>query len=316
MMYKNSIRILFSNFNIVWKVLLYTLIVLAVTCGLAYISAVPVFNVLSNQGFFSLIKEVFENFVTNLNLVEFIKGLGNISTSFFEIIINNFSNLWVYIVLFIFIIAILGRFLIGQSKLASAYSLYASMSNNMKVGMLSSYFSNMGKIVLFELTKLIVTFPIDLIIGYVIILCFRLFKFGTTMAILTPFIIVLVSVILLSIRISIFSCWTPMIAVKNDGIFKCLKNNFKLITRRFFKIFANSIGIVLTIIMLNGFALIFTLGVGLIVTIPLSMVLDTTFQMSAYYGSYGMRYYVDNDTIVEPKKMEATEKLKRTKYFI
>lgn len=316
MMYKNSIRILFSNFNLVWKVMLYTLITLAVIGGLAYVSAVPVFNVLANNGFFNLIKDVFEGFVTNLNLLEFIKGLGEISTSFFEIIINNFSNIWVSIVLFIFIVVFLERFLIGQTKLSSAYCLYASMSNNMKIGIFSSYFSNFSKVVLFELVKFITTFPIDIFIGYVIIQCFKLFSLGTAMAILTPFIIVLVIVILMSLKISLFSCWMPMISVKNDGIFKCLKNNFKLINRRFFKIFANSIGIVLTIIMINGFALIFTLGAGLIITIPLSMVLETTFQMSAYYGSYGMRYYVDNNTIVEPKKMEATEKLKRTKYFI
>ena len=38
--------------------------------------------------------------------------------------------------------------------------------------------------------------------------------------------------------------------------------------------------------------------------------------MVSIYEGQGMRYYVDYSTIVEPKRMSATEKLKRTKYFI
>ena len=65
-----------------------------------------------------------------------------------------------------------------------------------------------------------------------------------------------------------------------------------------------------------AFAILFTFGAGLLITIPVTSVLLTTFQMSAFYGCYGMRYYVDNATIVEPKRMGETERLSRIKYHI
>lgn len=316
MLFKNSIRILFSNFSLVWKTLLYLLICVAVLAGASYFAAVPVFKLLATNGFFDIVRNSFANFVTNLNLVEFVKGVGEATNNFMETIILNFSNVWISITLFLVITVIIGRLLTSLIKMPSSYCLYSSMSSNMKVGLISSFFGNTKKVFAFEFSKLIITLPIDLIIGYVIILCFKLFSVGGVIAWLTPFIIILVATLLVAIRISLFSCWMPSIAVKNDSVFKCLKDNFKLINRRFFKVFANSIGIVLTIITINGLALVFTLGVGLLVTIPLSMVLTIIFQMSAYYSSYGMRYYVDSSTIVEPKRMAATEKLKRTKYFI
>ena len=316
MLYKNSIRILFSNFNLVWKTLLYTLVCFAVIAGASYFTAVPVFKLLLENGFFELIKATFSNFVNNLNLAEFIKGVGDISNNFVETIVVNFPNVWLSITLFLVIAIVIGRLITDLIKLPSSYVLYSSMSSNMKVGLISSFFGNAKKVLAFEFSKFIITFPIDLIIGYVIILCFKLFSVGGVISWLTPFIIIFVATILVAFRISLFSCWMPSVAVKNDNVFKCLKDNFKLINRRFFKVFATSIGIVLTIIAINGFALVFTFGVGLLVTVPLSIVLTIIFQMTAYYSSYGMRYYVDYSTIVEPKRMSATEKLKRTKYFI
>lgn len=316
MMYKNSIKLLFSNFNLVWKTLLYNLIILGLVGALAGVSAVPVFDVLKANGLFDMIHDLFADFVTNLNLINFFSDLGAIWSTFVDIIASNFSNIWWNIILFFVIIFVVGKFLCGFVKLTQAEVLYASMSSNMKVGMITSFFSNIKKINLFELSKFIITFPIDILIAYVIILCFGLFEFGGVVSVLAPFIIVTVAILLISVRIAMFSCWMPVIAVTGKGIFSSLKENFKLVSRRFIKIFANSLGMVFTIIVLNGFAVLFTLGTCLFITIPLSNVLLTTFSMSAFYGSYGMRYYVDYDTIVEPKRMGDTEKLNKIKYHI
>lgn len=316
MMYKNSVKLLFSNFSLVWKKLLFNLILGLIIGGLCYLSAVPVFKVLKANDLFDMVHNLFADFITNLNLVKFFEDVGAIGTAFADIISNNFKTIGFNIVLFLFLLFILGKFLNGYSLLSQAEVLYSSMSSNMKVGMLASIFNCFSKITLFELTKFIITFPIDLFIAYVIILCFRLFGVSGFIGIFAPFIIMLVAIILISLRISMFCCWMPHIAVKDMGIFNSLKINFKLVLRRLPKIFSNSLGIVFTIIVVNGFAILFTFGVGLLITIPVSSVLINTFQMSAFYGCYGMRYYVDYATIVEPKRMEATERLSKTKYHI
>lgn len=316
MMYKNSIKLLFSNFNIVWKVLLYVLVMTLIVFGLAYATALPVFNVLVNNGFIESVTSLYESFINNLNGVELFRGIGELSILFINTIISNLHTIGIYIGLFIFVILFLGRFLLGLTHLTVSEVLYASMSSNMKVGFLYTLFTNFRKVVLLELTKFIITFPIDLFIGYVIIMCFKLFAVKGIVAFLTPFIIILVAVVLLSLRITVFSGWVPMIAVKNNNIFGALIKSFKLQERRFFKILGNSVGLILTIIVGNLFVALFTLGVGLVLTIPLTLVLLDCFQMVSYYGCYGMRYYVDNSTIVEPRKMNETDTVKSTKYVI
>ena len=316
MMYKNSVKLLFSNFSLVWKTLLYNLIIIGIVGVLAYFSAVPVYDVLKLNGFFESVHDIFANFVENLNLRNFFKDIGACGKLFADIINNNFSDIWVSIVLFLLSIFVFGKLMFGLIKLPTQNVLYASMSNNMKVGTFTSFVANFKKVMLFELSKFVITFPIDILIAYAIILCFRLFKVGGTISILAPFIIVIIAIVLVAIRITMFSCWSPLIAVKDMGVFTSLKENFKLVLRRFIKIFGNSIGIVFTVIVINGMAILFTLGTCLFITIPLSSVLLHTYSMSAFYGSYGMRYYVDYSTIVEPKRMEATERLKNTKYHI
>ena len=316
MMYKNSMKLLFSNFNIVWKVLLYVIVMFLIVFGLAYATALPVFNVLVNSGFVESVKSLFETFINNLNGVDLFRGIGELSIHFVDTIFANFHSIGIYIILFIFEIFVFGRFLMGLTHLTISEMLYSSMSSNLKVGFLYTLFTNFRKIILLELSKFIITFPLDMLIGYVIIMCFKLFAIKGIVAFLTPFIIVLVSVVLISFRVALFSCWVPMIAVKNGNIFVSLVKSFKLQQRRFFKILGNSVGLVLTILIINVFATLFTLGVGVILTIPLSYVWLDTFQMVSYYGSYGMRYYVDSSTIIEPRKMNETDTVKSAKYVI
>lgn len=316
MMYKNSVKLLFSNFSLVWKTLLYNLIVFVLVGGLSYLAALPVFELLIEHGLGSMIQNMFADFASSLNLILFVQDCGAILTSFSEIILDNFSSIAFNIILFLFIIFVFGKFVSGVLKATQSEVLYSSMSSNMRVGLITSFVGNSKRILLLQLTQFIVTFPIDIVITFAVLMCFRLFTIGGILSVLTPFIIMLVAMILVSLRISLFCAWMPLVAVKDMGIFASLKENFKLVVRRLPKIFANSLGVVFTTIVVNGFALLFTIGVGLFITIPLCSVLLRTYQMSAFYGCYGMRYYVDYGTIVEPKRMEATERLSRTKYRI
>lgn len=316
MMYKNSVKLLFSNFSLVWKTLLYNLIVLVLVGGLSYLAGLPVFRLLMDHGIGSMIQNLFADFASSLNLIHFVEDIGNILVSFSEVILDNFASVAWNIILFLFIIFVFGKFVSGILKATQSEVLYSSMSSNMKVGLITSFVGNTKRIILLQLTQFIITFPIDIVITFAILLCFRLFSVGGVLSVLTPFIIMAVAMVLISLRISLFCAWMPLVAVKDMGIFESLRENFKLVVRRLPKIFGNSLGIVFTTIVVNGFAILFTLGVGLFITIPLCSVLLRTYQMSAFYGCYGMRYYVDYATIIEPKRMEATERLSRTKYRI
>ena len=104
--------------------------------------------------------------------------------------------------------------------------------------------------------------------------------------------------------------------VFNCGVFRALKAGFVISIRKFWSTFSNSIVLVLFILVINVCAGLATLGVGLLLTIPVSCVLYSMFGMVVLYDAQGMRYYVDSYNVVIPKKKYSSDKVKEVKYMI
>ena len=93
---------------------------------------------------------------------------------------------------------------------------------------------------------------------------------------------------------------------------KGLKKGFKAVLRRFFRVFSS---ILMIIIITTMFTFMFT-TFSLIILVPLCSVCVTMLEMVMFFESQGMRYYVDLDCIVTPKKLEQCDKLKKVKDII
>ena len=61
---------------------------------------------------------------------------------------------------------------------------------------------------------------------------------------------------------------------------------------------SNFVVIVLLIFAVNVAAAVFTLGAGLLITIPASYVLIIGFEFVNYYDREGLKYFLDDNTIV------------------
>ncbi len=68
---------------------------------------------------------------------------------------------------------------------------------------------------------------------------------------------------------------------------------------------SNFIVIILIILGLNVAALLCTLGVGLLITIPASYLILICFQLVNYYDREQIKYFVDKNTIIKPEKERA-----------
>jgi hypothetical protein len=60
----------------------------------------------------------------------------------------------------------------------------------------------------------------------------------------------------------------------------------------------------------------FTLLVGLLVSIPMSYLLYSSFGMVTAYECQGMRYYVDVYNVITPMKKEMKDKLEDLKFVV
>ncbi len=75
---------------------------------------------------------------------------------------------------------------------------------------------------------------------------------------------------------------------------------------------SNFIVIILIIFGVNVAAFFFTFGVGLLITIPASYVIIITFELVNYYDREEIKYFIDKDNIIKPKKENI---ISREKFF-
>lgn len=296
--------------------MLYFAVVGGIIGGLTYASALPIIKVLSNESFFSNLKDIFGEFFSKLNLSELFVKLQAEIKNFLDIMSNNFKTLLVHIILFIFMLVILGSFLKGLYRAICGGVLYNSMSNNIKQPFLSSCFANWARAIKLELARLTISLPATVLIVVILYYMATLTAIGGAMYVIAPFLIVLTAILLISLKTTFFAGWMPALFVIKARTYPALFKGFWVIHRRFWYTFATSIALVITVFAVNVFAGIFTFGVGLLVTIPTSYLLFVIFEMVAFYTARGLRFYIDTDTIFEPKKAELTDRKKDIKYIM
>ena len=316
MLYKNTIKMIFSNFNMVWKLLAYLLIIFLVTAIPSFFLITPIFNRISSaEGFKSLITLVKE-FSTDFNLNQLLSNFFDQIVLGYNIVIDNINSLWIYLVLLVFICIFAVNFLRGLYNVTICNILNYGMSSNTKFNFMSSFVQTFKENCLYQLLYLVTYFPLKLLVYFITFLTFKLYGVGGFISVIAPFITVLTYTILYSIINTVFSCWVPLIIVRGYDPVKSLKQSFKVVRRRLLKTFSNSFAVVITILFINMFVGVFTFGAGLIITIPTSFLLICAFNMLTYYFCNGLKFYIDSTSVVAPIKVGYTEKFKKHKYII
>lgn len=316
MIYKNSIKILFSNFSLVWKMMLYFLLVFAVSGGLLLLFVSPIIKTIENAGFFESFVDLYSNFVSNLNLSEVFQELSLLIDELLQFMIDNIADLWGNFLGIVFVLFFLISFLLSLSNLAVCNSLHLYIGSMNKQGFFVSFAECFVKSFKFTLAKFIVVLPLNLLYGWLFLILLKLFGYAWYLNILALFVIIVGFVLLFAFKTMIFSVWCSTYVVLNYKIFKSLKTTIKTVFKRFSRFFSVAVGIVLTIFVLNIFLGLFTFIVGFIVSIPISFMLYNVYGMVSIYEGQGMRYYVDVYNVITPSKKETADKFKDMKYIV
>ncbi|MBE5738289.1 MAG: hypothetical protein E7354_00940 [Clostridiales bacterium] len=317
MRYKNSVKIVFSNFNIAWKSMLYFFLVIVATLGLLYLAISPIYALLASTGFIGEVLEVYANFLSSLNFTELLLSAKTLGVELIDIFTANMSTIWFN---FTAIALILGFFVAIVSNLTivpmcNSLNYYMGSINN--YGFYSSFSDTFGKSLKISLIQYFVALPIDAIIIAIFVTSLRLFNIGWwAMSLIAPFVIMITLVILLSLKCTLFASWIPTMVTMNYSVWRSLGVAIKTSFRYFWKVFGTSVGVVLTIFVLNVFLGLFTLGAGFLLSIPTSFLLYSAFGMVVTFEGLGMRYYVDVYNVVTPMKKEKTDRFEDMRYII
>lgn len=316
MVFRNSIKILFSNFNLVWKMIVYLLLFFICSGFVVYLCVSPIIEMIDGAGFFNRFVELYTDFMTSLNLTDLFDSVAQLMNEIFIFVGNNLSSLWlsflsVGVVVF-FVNAIIG----SLTSMACCNSLHLYMGSMARQGFFTSLSENFGKNLKMQLVKYFVTLPINAIGIALLILDFQLFNISWLVSLLNVFVVIIGFILFAALKHTIFSVWVPTSVVMNYSIFKSLKVSVKTVFRRFGKIFGSAIGVVLTVICVNVILALCSFMVGLLISIPVSILLVNVFGMVVTYEGQGMRYYVDIYNVITPKKREDSDRLKDMMFIV
>lgn len=316
MLYKNTFKLIFSNTSLIWKILFYIIIAGLIVGGLSLLTALPIIQVLVNEKFFDIISEMYTKFLSNLDLQGLIQRIGDLSVKFLDIINENIGQILLSVFGFGFVFFIIGSIILKSYSMPVGVCLYYYMSSNTKQPFMNAFASSFKKNILFQLVSLLILLPVNCIVYYLLLYSFRLFSYGGLFIIISPFVILFGFAVIMSLKHTILCGWLPGMVVRNKGVFSGLAEAMLVPKRRFAQTFGNAFALELTAIFLNVFGAVFTYGVGLILTIPFTILMYSTFGMVAYYSANGQKYYLDPYNVMAPKTMEYTDKLGNQKYIV
>lgn len=312
MMFKNSIKLLMANFVTVWKLLVYKIIVLGIITGLFFAGYSLIIGMDSFLALGNSLTSLIFSFNVGASLVNLLQALLNVFQEFFVFALDLAVNGTEIFVFYVFLFFILLPFLWNLSSIPTGETLYGYMASLTKYSFVGAFIRKLGTSCLYSLLSLAISLPINFAIIAGLYGILTLTTFGGFVAILVPFLIFIYLIAVIGLKMAIFSGWMPACIVFNCNVVKGLKLGFKAVFRRFFKVLSTSIIIVAVILAIN---LLFG-SFSFIITVPVGAMIVLVFQMVMFFGSQGMRYYVDLDTILSPKKLEQTDKLKKIKDLI
>ena len=312
MMTKNAFKLVSANFYTFWKMLLYRLVVCLVCIGLISFVFPSIYSALTASGFIEQLKFYLGNISVFPNIIVALGELLELANALIQgaVILAEY-NLFALIyssVVIMFVLPFLNRL----GDLAFGECIYSYMSSLSKTSFVVAYVKKMGTSALYALCSSLfgaLLCAIGLVGSYYIL---SIVELNTFVSYLVPVFFTAFLITYFSLQQTVMSGWMPATVVFNDGAIKGFRQGLKTVNRRFFRTYSNLIFINLLAVLLV-YAFNFYV---LIVLVPLYALYMSTFKMVMFFGSHGMRYYVDLDTILSPKKLETYDKMSKVKHLI
>lgn len=307
MMFKNSVKLLCSNFDKVWKLLVFHILSFALCTALLCV-------------FFDYYVSAWNAAFTDSTLNQMVESgtlygskLADGLTAAVDFIILFMQGVFANVgrgIYFVFILFILLPFLLNTGKIVICEMMYGYMSSCQKQSFTGTYLKTLRTSIVYSITKLFYSIPFNALIA--------LSLWGLTRVqnnvfdYIMPLAIVLVPALLMAFKETFTAGWAPAQVVYNQNIFKSYAIGMRAVLRRGARVFSNAF-----VIFLLSLVLSVILGLyAIIIILPIISPFLHIFEMVMFFSSQGMRFYVDTDTIHTPKRLEEVDRIEDAKYII
>lgn len=295
MAFKNALKNLVAHFGTVWALLLYMLLFAALITGLSLPFVLPIIRVFEEEGILEQYGSAFSALFGDGGWNGMWDGLFGSYSSTVALFKSN-GTVVTLTMLFLILIAVFAfRFFLGLHEIPLATVIDGKMSCNARYGLGGKFFSTLPVSVRYSLAKMLVTAIVDTAIIAIV------YGLGRAVgaSVLLPFVIILSLSVLMAFRFSLLACWAPCV-INGCGVIKGFAMSVKICFKRFGSIYSTYFVSFVLLLALGAFVTIFTLGVGLIIVLPVAETYIGYLDMTEYYNKTGKRYYVDEIVFTPP----------------
>lgn len=307
MEFKHAFHVFVDNFSTTYKLLVYRLIVLAVTVGLSCAVLVPAMNLLSDTTQYTTLQSAFSAMwadIIELNISNLQPRLHAIREAFaeFEQLLSDKSWLIAVAIICLCVVYFINRFLIGVGNYVTGSLVHDKMVMQTTSSFTFTLFKNLGKAALYAIIYAPIAFLYDFICIVIIWAIIMVGMKGLTVTLIKIFLIAILVLVFSAIKLTFIADWIPALINGKMKQRAAFAYTFSRKDKRTASVISNALVLTLIVIALNIAAGIFTLGAGLLLTLPASSLILSCYCFVNYFDRNKQKYFVDEYTIIGPKK--------------
>ena len=301
---KNINSVFYSRLGLVFKIIIYILILLFVTSIISFAIITPISKDLrkgiAEVGLADSFVEYLQASINGTNVDGARANLLEAVTK-----IDDVMSTWSGEVAGTIIVFIIFMFLYGILYFMAYYPISDIinhfMSSNSKYGFAANYIANAKKSFKFSIIYLLYTMVVY-VIGFAIAIGLGIL-IGKLNAILGLFVMAFLSIGTLALRRAIVPYWIPAMVSKGLSVYDGFAKNMELIKGNFFRHLGEYFVIYTISIVIVVISTFVTFGVSLIITYAGVWLYIQVKDLVEYYHTTGMKYYIDEQTVINPNKV-------------
>ena len=296
-MIRNGIRTFSGNFMLVWKHLLYLLLIGGVSLALFVWSFEPVANRLTNSGWVNEFYGFLEIFYTNpLGVADAFEVL---ATQLYHALFKDIGSIWGSYALSLFALLVLPNFLYNVGEYTLGVLTHSRMSSLLNRSYASTMISSLARSVRYSLIKLLFNIPFFAIVVGVCVGYGILSNVLSMAWLLLPIFIALVMLVF-AFRYVFFIGFLPTAVLGEGALFKSFAEGLDTYTDGFMKKVLLMWALFLVELASVVAIALFSLGAGLIIAIPSVLVINVACSFTNYFQKNKENFYVGENQIVKP----------------
>jgi len=305
MRFRNSFHLLMDNFGLVYKMLLYKIIVGLFAVGLFFALIYPNLLFIIEAEQFAAIGDELSQFFNALlsgNSEYLMAFRDNFSASLNELLalVTSRAENIVWSIVGLIVCILLTRFLDSLGNYAFSRMLNDKMNSYSDSAFFDCFIRSLGKASVYSVCYVSITFMYDFV---VISGCyFLLFGLAASVSVFVSiFFTVTVGFVLQSLKLTLFTNWVPAMIEGGMGNKEAFSYGFTSKVKYRMKMFSTYLITLYIIVVINVLFGICTLSSGLLITVPASFLFLTCLQFVNFYTIEGKKYFVTQYKIAENK---------------